>query len=63
MLIGIPAGSPVKVATRHSPCDSPAVSKRNIYMTFMVANERIRAREANGIIEQANLGVYITYSA
>src|SRR6476619_5213108 len=30
MEIGIPAGSPVSVATRHSPWDSPAVSNRNI---------------------------------
>ena len=27
---GMPAGKPVRVATRHSPCDSPAVSNRNI---------------------------------
>src|ERR1700682_6550032 len=32
--IGIPAGSPVSVATRHSPWDSPAVSKRNIWQDF-----------------------------
>ena len=28
--IGMPAGRPVRVATRHSPWDSPAVSKRNM---------------------------------
>ena len=28
--IGMPAGSPVRVATRHSPWDSPAVSNRNM---------------------------------
>src|SRR6476620_8053729 len=34
--IGIPAGRPVSVATRHSPWDSPAVSKRNVpkYVTL-----------------------------
>src|SRR5881397_3209047 len=32
--IGIPAGRPVRVATRHSPCDSPAVSNRNILQSF-----------------------------
>jgi len=26
MEMGTPAGKPVNVATRHSPCDSPAVS-------------------------------------
>src|SRR5579863_4424992 len=30
----MPAGSPVRVATRHSPWDSPAVSKRNIQLNF-----------------------------
>src|SRR5438874_32974 len=34
--IGTPAGSPVNVATRHSPCDSPAVSNRSMEC-FMVA--------------------------
>src|SRR5262245_6163096 len=33
-LMGMPAGSPVRVATRHSPCDSPAVSNRNISLNF-----------------------------
>src|SRR5579884_3349555 len=28
--MGMPAGRPVRVASRHSPCDSPAVSKRSI---------------------------------
>ena len=28
--MGMPAGTPASVATRHSPWDSPAVSKRNI---------------------------------
>src|SRR5512132_3664965 len=32
--MGIPAGSPVSVATRHSPCDSPAVSNRSISQSF-----------------------------
>src|SRR5437764_8359500 len=29
--MGTPAGKPASVATRHSPCDSPAVSKRSIW--------------------------------
>ncbi len=29
--MGTPAGKPVRIATRHSPCDSPAVSNRSIY--------------------------------
>src|SRR5580698_10013672 len=32
--MGMPAGSPVRVATRHSPWDSPAVSNRNIKVNF-----------------------------
>src|ERR1017187_9614097 len=36
--MGMPAGSPASVATRHSPCDSPAVSNRNIGgRSFIVA--------------------------
>src|SRR5215813_678467 len=34
MEMGMPAGSPVSVATRHSPWDSPAVSNRNIGQEF-----------------------------
>src|SRR6185312_8220915 len=34
---GTPAGKPVSVATRHSPCDSPAVSKRSILGKFYVS--------------------------
>src|SRR5437868_13415938 len=37
MEMGIPAGSPVSVATRHSPWDSPAVSNRSISQDFNVA--------------------------
>src|SRR5579871_3128264 len=33
--IGIPAGSPAMVATRHSPCDSPAVSKRSMRKKYV----------------------------
>src|SRR5712692_8567766 len=32
--MGIPAGSPLSVATRHSPWDSPAVSNRSISESF-----------------------------
>src|SRR4051812_18829138 len=32
--IGMPAGIPARVATRHSPCDSPAVSNRSIGRRF-----------------------------
>ena len=44
--MGTPAGSPVKVATRHSPCDSPAVSNRNISQSFY-------GSKATGVVEEA----------
>src|SRR5215467_13586202 len=46
MEIGKPAGSPVRVATRHSPCDSPAVSKRNIRQEVLSYQTATRTRDA-----------------
>src|SRR5690349_13107999 len=43
--MGIPAGSPWSVATRHSPWDSPAVSNRSIrYEPFIVSKWNRRSR-------------------
>src|SRR5215471_12522716 len=44
--MGIPAGSPWRVATRHSPWDSPAVSNRNILgKTFYRSKVELRAAD------------------
>src|SRR5688572_8493748 len=43
---GTPAGNPVKVATRHCPWDSPAVSKRSMY--GLVLSYRTRLLAGNG---------------
>src|SRR5271166_1220809 len=42
--IGIPAGKPLSVATRHSPCDSPAVSKRSIPIFYGNVTTETHAR-------------------
>src|SRR5262245_33968341 len=47
----MPAGSPVSVATKHSPCDSPAVSNRSIRQRFYGNTRTFRLRETYTIEE------------